>query len=166
MKQLFFAAAFLLISTFSIAQTKKTTEVKTKTKTKTTATKPAGKPAAPKGETEEERAARLQKIDTRARAMTATMAGKIGLSLEQQVEVNKINRLSIEQVEAAKVKYIKNLKKMNAEIQNIGTSRLSLLKDVLSPEQFDAYMKKREEKMGIPQINDKPKAPAQQNYDQ
>jgi hypothetical protein len=39
---------------------------------------------------------------------------------------------------------------MMARIDDISASRISQLKDVLAPAQFDKYQRKREEKMGVP----------------
>ena len=101
-------------------------------------------------ETPEQKEAREKMAIEKGRALTENMNKNLQFSPKQYEEVLKINQRSISQVEYAKVHYIKNLRKMNNEIQNIGASRMSLLKDVLTPQQFQKYNQKREEKMGIP----------------
>jgi hypothetical protein len=167
MKKILFACVLILLATVGFAQN---TKVKTKTKTTTPAktTKPATKkPAAEKftAETAEQKAAREKMAIEKGRALTQNMDKNLHFTPQQYEDVLKINQRSISQVEYAKVRYIKRLKKMNAEIQNIGASRLSLLKDVLSPQQFDAYNRKREEKMGMPSENSPQKQPMRETYD-
>ena len=106
-------------------------------------------------------------IAEKAQALTDNMTKGLNLSFDQQQKVKKINEKSVREVELARVRYKKNLKKMNAEIQNIGSSRLSLLKDVLTAQQFQVYNQKRAEKMGVQEPGSSPQQPAQpQGYDQ
>ena len=39
---------------------------------------------------------------------------------------------------------------MASVVDDIGQSRLAMLKEALTPAQFDKYQRKREEKMGVP----------------
>lgn len=116
-----------------------------KTTAKTTAKKTAAArpaPAAP--------VASIQPED-RARAMTDKMTQALGLTFEQSKRVQQINLQSIQRVEEARQTHIKDLPRMRAEIDRVGTSRLSLLKDVLTEQQFRSYAAMREKKMGIPE---------------
>jgi Spy/CpxP family protein refolding chaperone len=103
----------------------------------------------------------------KGRALTENMDKNLHFTPKQYEEVLKINQRSINQAEYAKVRYIKNLRKMNNEIQNIGSSRMTLLKDVLTPQQFQVYNQKRAEKMGLPgEGSPQPgQQPAKENYD-
>lgn len=172
MKKLLFAFLLVLGTTAGFAQAQKDTKTKTKSKTTTATTKPA-KPAGKKPtekinqETPEQKAAREKMAIEKGRALTENMNKNLHFSPAQYEEVLKINQRSISQVEFAKVRYIKNLRKMNNEIQNIGASRLSLLKDVLTPQQFQTYNQKRAEKMGIPGEGSpqQSKQPMRESYD-
>jgi hypothetical protein len=79
------------------------------------------------------------------------MTQALGLTSEQAKEAQKINLLSVQRVEEARAVYAKQLPKFRAEMELIAGSRLSMLKDVLSEQQFRAYDAMREKKMGIPQ---------------
>ncbi|HSI89528.1 MAG TPA: hypothetical protein VK927_00355 [Adhaeribacter sp.] len=162
MKKIFLSLLIVFATVSGFAQGTKT---KTKTKVKTTA--PAQTKAyKPVAETPAQSEAREKMAREKGLELTENMNKNLRLSPKQFEEVLKINRKSISDVELAKVQHIKNLKKMNAEIQSIGSSRMSLLKDVLTPQQFDAYNRKREQKMGIPQDNPgrQPGLPPMQDY--
>ncbi|MFC5271830.1 hypothetical protein [Adhaeribacter terreus] len=169
MKKIFLSFLLVFATVFCFAQSTKT---KTKTKTTTPAKTVTKKPVAKKiteeklpQETPEQKAAREKMAIEKGRALTQNMDKNLRFSPEQFEAVLKINQQSISQVEYAKVRYIKRLRKMNAEIQNIGSSRLSLLKDVLTPQQFQKYNQKREEKMGIPGTSpQQQRVPAMEQY--
>ena len=108
--------------------------------------KPAPKPAAP---TPPPPAG--IKPEDRAREMTASMTKALGLAAPQAARVQEINLLSVQRVEEARRTYARQLPRMHAEIELIGNSRLSLLKDVLTEQQFKAFAAMREKKMGIPE---------------
>lgn len=164
MKKILIAFLLILGTTAGFAQAKKGTETKTKTKTKTV-TPAVKKPS--KEEIAAAREAREKLVTEKAQAMTENMSKHLNLSFDQQQKVKKINEKSIREVELARVRYKKNLKKMNQEIQNIGSSRMSLLKDVLTVQQFQTYNQKRAEKMGIQEPGSSPQQPvAPQGYDQ
>ena len=91
-------------------------------------------------------------IDAKANALTANMQRNLGLSPQQTEKVRVINRRAVEQVESARVRYRADPRKLAGLVESIGSSRLSALKDVLAPAQFDKYQRKREEKMGVPNV--------------
>ena len=90
------------------------------------------------------------KPEERAREMTVKMTQALGLTPEQAKRVQAINLQSVERVEEARRTYVRQLPRLQHEIDVIGQSRLSLLKDVLTEQQFRAYAAMREKKMGIP----------------
>jgi hypothetical protein len=77
------------------------------------------------------------------------MQKALGLNPEQLEKVRNINLISVRGVETARLTYRQNVRKMSSVIDDIGQSRLAMLKDVLTPAQFDKYQRKREEKMGV-----------------
>jgi hypothetical protein len=91
------------------------------------------------------------KPEERARQMTASMTQALGLTPDQSKRVQQINQQSIERVEEARRTFARQLSQMAAEVDKIGQSRLSLLKDVLTEQQFRSYAAMREKKMGIPE---------------
>ena len=91
-------------------------------------------------------------VDAKANALTANMQKNLGLSPQQTEKVRAINRRAVEQVESARVRYRADPRKLAGLVESIGSSRLSALKDVLAPAQFDKYQRKREEKMGVPNV--------------
>ena len=91
-------------------------------------------------------------VDTKANALTANMQRNLGLSLQQTEKVRVINRRAVEQVESARLRYRADPRKLAGLVESIGSSRLSALKDVMATAQFDKYQRKREEKMGVPNV--------------
>lgn len=91
------------------------------------------------------------KPEDRAREMTTSMTQALGLAAPQVTHVQAINLLSVQRVEEARRTFARKLPRMRAEIELIGNSRLSLLKDVLTEQQFRTYAAMREKKMGIPE---------------
>ncbi|MBT9392613.1 hypothetical protein KLP40_05505 [Hymenobacter sp. NST-14] len=89
-------------------------------------------------------------IATRAQALTVNMQKALGLNPQQTERVGQINLLSVRNVETARQKYRRDVRKMAGVVDDIGQSRLEMLKEVLTPAQFDKYQRKREEKMGVP----------------
>ncbi|WP_242920046.1 hypothetical protein [Pontibacter liquoris] len=87
----------------------------------------------------------------RAEAMTASMVKNLRLTPEQAAKVQAINLTSITNAEAAKKKYKADPRKIVAQIDIISQTRLSQIKDILTPVQFQQYQQHREEKMGVPQ---------------
>lgn len=147
-KSFLFALAFLAAPALNMAQS---TTVKAKTKTAAGTTKakttvaaapaPAPRPApTPPAE----------KVEARANALTDNMQKALGLNPQQVEKVRQINLNSVRAVETARLQYRQDVRKMAAIIDDVGQSRLASLKDVLSPQQFDRYQRKREEKMGVP----------------
>ena len=91
-------------------------------------------------------------IDAKANALTANMQRNLGLSPQQTEKVRVINRRAVEQVESARLRYRTDPRKLVGLVESIGSSRLSALKDVMATAQFDKYQRKREEKMGVPNV--------------
>ena len=91
-------------------------------------------------------------IDAKANALTANMQQNLGLSPQQTEKVRVINRRSIDNVETARVRYRTNPRKLAGVVESISSSRLSAIKDVLTPAQCQKYQRKREEKMGVPNV--------------
>ncbi|MBG8555489.1 hypothetical protein [Hymenobacter guriensis] len=148
-KFLLLALAFLAAPSLSMAQS---ATVKTKTKTATgtttkakTTVEPAPAPASRPAPTPP-----ADKVEARANALTENMQNALGLNPQQVEKVRQINLTSVRAVETARLQYRQDVRKVSAVVDAVGRSRLSALKDVLSPQQFDRYQRKREEKMGVP----------------
>lgn len=134
-----FIAALLLAAPAAWAQT-----TTVKTKTKTTGLAKADVPSAPQIDD--------AKIEAQARTLTQNLKQALGLTPQQEEKVLQINQRCIRQVEVARVQYRQDLRKLNSVIDDIGGSRLTLLKDVLTPAQFNKYQQAREKKMGVPNV--------------
>ncbi|GAA3930438.1 hypothetical protein [Hymenobacter algoricola] len=146
MKTLLLATAALLTTAATQAQTAPAkTKTKTETSTATVKTKTKAPAAAPKPVP----APPAEKVDAKAAALTANMRQALNLTPAQAEKVQQINVTSVRNVETARLQYRTDLRKLNAIINDIGQSRLAGLKDVLTPDQFARYQRKREEKMGI-----------------
>lgn len=89
-------------------------------------------------------------LEQRADEMTASMARHLRLSPEQAAKIKAINLSGMQQVEGAKVKYKDDPRMVVKQIDIISQTRLSQIKDVLTPYQFQQYQDRREEKMGVP----------------
>lgn len=89
-------------------------------------------------------------VEQRATAITQSMASNLRLTPEQFKKVNEVNLTSMKQADKVLVKYKNNPKKLAAEMDVISQTRLSLIKDILTPLQFAQYQQRREEKMGVP----------------
>ncbi|MDX5437706.1 MAG: hypothetical protein LPK03_10955 [Pontibacter sp.] len=125
MKKTLFAIAFAFATTATFAQTKTAPEAKAATQAEPT-------------------------MEQRAEAITAGFARNLRLSPQQTQKVYAINLTSLQQAEEAKAKYKNNPKKLVSHMDAISQTRLSQLKDVLTPLQFQQYQQRREEKMGVP----------------
>lgn len=90
--------------------------------------------------------------EARANALTTNMQQNLGLSPQQTEKVRAINQRGVAAVENARARYRTDPGKLKGLIDGIGQSRLEALKDVLNPAQFDKYQRKREEKMGVPNV--------------
>ena len=93
-------------------------------------------------------AARIKPED-RARELTTSMKDALGLNTTQVNQIQEINLKSVLGVEEARQTYARQLPQMRAQIERIGNTRLSLIKGVLTEQQFRAYTAMREQKMGI-----------------
>ena len=103
-------------------------------------------------------------LEQRAQEITNSMAKHLRLTPEQASKIQNINLTSMQQVEAAQLRFKKKPKKLVQQVDVISQTRLSLIKDVLSPLQFDQYQQRREEKMGVPrEAQTNPAAPGQYN---
>jgi hypothetical protein len=91
-------------------------------------------------------------VESRANALTTNMAQALGLTPAQVEKVRVINTNSVRKVEAARIHFRQDPGKLRGYIEDIGLARLDQLKDVLTPVQFTRYQRKREEKMGIPNV--------------
>lgn len=87
----------------------------------------------------------------RAHAITASMVKNLHLNAEQAKKLQAINLASIQSAEAAKEKYKADPRQVVAQMDIISQTRLSQIKDALTPLQFQQYQQRREEKMGVPQ---------------
>ena len=90
------------------------------------------------------------RIEERANALTENMRQGLALSPQQVEKVRQINLTSVRNMETASNRYKADLPSLNRMAQDIGASRVAALKDVLTPEQFNRYQQKREQKMGVP----------------
>ncbi|GAB2465528.1 hypothetical protein GCM10011375_34360 [Hymenobacter qilianensis] len=141
-----FFSAFLLL-TLAPGLTQAQTAAKPKAAASAAAKPKAAVPAKPSAAAPTPPA---DKVEARAKALTDNMRQALGLTPPQVVKVNQINLTSVRNVETARLRYRTDLRKLNGIVEDIGQSRLAALKDVLSPEQFNRYQRKREEKMGVP----------------
>ena len=91
-------------------------------------------------------------VDAKANALTTNMQQNLGLSPQQTEKVRVINRRGVEMVESGRLRHKANPRKLAGIIESAGRSRLEALKDVLTPAQFNKYQRKREEKMGLPNL--------------
>ena len=91
-------------------------------------------------------------VDAKANALTTNMQQNLGLSPQQTEKVRVINRRGVEMVESGRLRYKADPRKLAGIIESAGRSRLEALKDALTPAQFNKYQRKREEKMGVPNV--------------
>ncbi|WP_143436536.1 hypothetical protein [Hymenobacter crusticola] len=138
--------ALLLVLTTATASQAQTT-VKTKVKPaagpsdKTKVTLPAANAAS---------APSSARVEERANALTENMRQGLALTPQQVEKVRQINLTSVRNMETASNRYKADLPGLNRMAQDIGASRVAALKDVLTPDQFNRYQQKREQKMGVP----------------
>ncbi|WP_347158900.1 hypothetical protein [Pontibacter chitinilyticus] len=128
MKKVVFAILIAFTATASFAQTSSTQQPPAKA-----ATQPASS------------------IAQRADAITASMVRNLRLAPEQEAKLRAVNLTSMQNAEVAKQKYKNNPRRMVAQMDIISETRLSQIKDILTPLQFQQYQQRREEKMGVPQ---------------
>jgi len=152
MKLLLFSSLLALAAAPPVlAQAPATATVKTKVK-------PAGQPSVKTRTTGAAEAAAPVAgpsdavIDAKSEALTANMQKNLGLTPPQTEKVRVINRRGVDNVETARLRYRTDPRKLAGVVESIGSSRLSALKDVLTPAQFQKYQRKREEKMGVPNV--------------
>ncbi|MBC6989516.1 hypothetical protein [Hymenobacter sp. BT491] len=144
MKTTILATALLLSS--SVVGLAQTASTKPKPKPTAAATPKVGSPSA----AQPVPAPPAAKVDERANALTDNMRQALALTPQQTEKVRNINLNSVRGVETARLQYRTDVRKMASVVDDIGQSRLAALKEVLTPQQFDRYQRKREEKMGVP----------------
>ena len=91
-------------------------------------------------------------VDAKANALTTNMQQNLGLTPQQTEKVRVINRRGVEIVESGRLRHKADPRKLAGIIESAGRSRLEGLKEVLTPAQFNKYQRKREEKMGLPNM--------------
>lgn len=89
-------------------------------------------------------------VEQRAADITAGMAKHLRLTPEQTKKVADINLTSMKEADKVLKKHKSNPQKVASEMEIITETRLSRIKDVLTPLQFSQYQQRREEKMGVP----------------
>lgn len=89
-------------------------------------------------------------IEQRAQDVTASMAKHLRLTPVQVQKVGAINLTNMQHLQKAIQTYRKDGKKLAAQVDIINQSRLSQIKEVLTPQQFAQYQQRREEKLGVP----------------
>lgn len=89
-------------------------------------------------------------LEQRADEITAGMAKNLRLTPEQAQKIKAINLKSMQNAEAAKEQFKKEPRMIVKQMDIISQTRLSQIKDVLTPLQFQQYQQRREEKMGVP----------------
>jgi Spy/CpxP family protein refolding chaperone len=103
--------------------------------------------------------------EQRADEITAGMAKNLRLSPDQTAKLKHINLTSMQQAEDAKVKYKEDPRMIVKQMDIISQTRLSQIKDILTPFQFQQYQDRREEKMGVPnEAKSNPTSKQQYNY--
>ena len=110
------------------------------------------RPAAPAPAFDETLVADPAVVDAKANGLTTNMQRNLGLSPQQTEKVRVINRRAVEQVETSFLRYKTDPRKLSGIVESAGSSRLSAIKDVLTPAQFAKYQAEREKKMGIPNV--------------
>ncbi|WP_162425877.1 hypothetical protein [Pontibacter pudoricolor] len=89
-------------------------------------------------------------VEQRAADITAGMARNLRLTPEQTKKVAEINLVSMKEADKVFKKHKNDPKKVASEMEIITETRLSRIKDILTPLQFSQYQQRREEKMGVP----------------
>ncbi|WP_439883383.1 hypothetical protein ACSX1A_09440 [Pontibacter sp. MBLB2868] len=89
-------------------------------------------------------------IEERASEITASMASHLRLSPDQTKKLMALNLRCMISAEEAKDKYKAEPREMVRQMDIINQTRLSQIKDILTPYQFQQYQQRREEKMGVP----------------
>lgn len=88
--------------------------------------------------------------EQRAREVSASMAKHLRLNPEQAKKVSAINLTNMQHLQEAINTYKSDPQKLAERVDLINQSRLSQIKDVLTPQQFSLYQQRREEKLGVP----------------
>ena len=78
-------------------------------------------------------------LEQRAAEITGSMAKNLRLSPEQTKKLGEINLTSMKNAEEAKEKYKNDPKMIVTQMDIISQTRLSRIKDILTPQQFTQY---------------------------
>ncbi|MFD2245488.1 hypothetical protein [Pontibacter ruber] len=89
-------------------------------------------------------------LEQRADEMTAGMVKHLRLTPDQAKKLKEINLYSMRSAEKAREKYKSDPRQAAQQMDVISQTRLSRIKDILTPQQFAQYQQRREEKMGVP----------------
>ncbi|MBD1395593.1 hypothetical protein H9Q13_00310 [Pontibacter sp. JH31] len=89
-------------------------------------------------------------VEQRADEITAGMVKNLRLVPQQVAKLKEVNRNSMRQAEEARSRYKSDPRKLAEQMDIISQTRLSLIKDILTEQQFAQYQSRREEKMGVP----------------
>ena len=89
-------------------------------------------------------------VEQRADEITAGMVKNLRLTPKQATDLKDVNRNSMRHAEEARAKYKADPRKLAEQMDIISQTRLSLIKDILTEQQFAQYQSRREEKMGVP----------------
>jgi Spy/CpxP family protein refolding chaperone len=89
-------------------------------------------------------------VEQRAQEVTASMTKHLNLNAQQVKKIGVINLTNMQHLQEAIEKYKTNSSKLTEQVDMINQTRLSQIKDVLTPHQFLQYQQRREEKLGVP----------------
>lgn len=101
-------------------------------------------------------------VEQRAQEVTASMVKHLKLNAQQAKKVGIINLSNMQHLQEAIEKYKSNASKLAEQVDIINQTRLSQIKDVLTPHQFALYQQRREEKLGVPKEMQSNPAPRQE----
>ncbi|UOQ71323.1 hypothetical protein [Hymenobacter cellulosilyticus] len=142
-------ASLLLSATVAQAQT---APVKTKTKTDVAGTtvKTKAKTTAPAAAPKPAPTPSAEKVEAKANALTDNMRQALNLTPAQTEKVRQINLTSVRNVETARLQYRTDVRKLNAVVDDIGQSRLAMLKDALAPTSLPSISASARKKWAYP----------------
>lgn len=87
--------------------------------------------------------------EQRAQAMTLSMTQHLKLSGAQAAKVREINLTSIQMMEQSRNELKNDPRQLQVTMERISATRLTALKEVLTPTQFTQFNAHRERKMGV-----------------
>lgn len=89
-------------------------------------------------------------VEQRAQEVTDSMIKHLRLNAQQAKKIGAINLANMQHLQEAIGKYKSNASMLAEQVDIINQTRLSQIKDVLTPQQFVQYQQRREEKLGVP----------------